>query len=535
MQQQQQQQRRPQEYGTLHDLFQQPLPDQKRQRREDGDGDVEDTSKNNQEDASSTVSEESYDEEEEIPGGGTLFAAVFGIIKGTVGPAILYLPKGFLTAGYAVAIVSMVVATCLYIVNAHRLLDCWRCEKSKTYRELQQEEQEQDDGRGGVRVSKELVLLHTTPSRKPILDRLAAQQDGSMHEDEEENFNFNSNNFSGSDNRNGNGQEKDPLQSKPLHLNSSQDTPEATIESTSTASTTMLTYPELARRAFDSTTVISMVEFGIASMQGGVCLTYLIFVSQNLFQVFNEVVSKNTLLWLMVLVECPLCWIQDIRKLTLTNVIASLLIFVGLLLVIALALYEAYQPSTITPEDGTKVWQDNLADIPAMNTETWFLFVGTSFFMMEGSITLLIPLQEAVARPQDIKKFPSYNQWATTWIVVVYIFFSIICVAAFGTSLTTALTASLRAGVITRLIQLFYSIAVCLTFPLQFFPAMQVVVSKCFGKETNVNSTARSAVVTGLVLTLGLVGSTSMNYLGNVVSLIGSLFGMYLKKHLFSE
>eukprot|EP00957_Ditylum_brightwellii_P095300 7258870-Ditylum_brightwellii.AAC.1 len=33
--------------------------------------------------------------------GGSLTAAIFGIIKGTIGPAILYLPRGFKQAGWA--------------------------------------------------------------------------------------------------------------------------------------------------------------------------------------------------------------------------------------------------------------------------------------------------------------------------------------------------------------------------------------------------------------------------------------------------
>lgn len=58
--------------------------------------------------------------------GGSLTAAIFGIVKGTVGPAVLYLPRGFALSGYAVAIPSMIIATISYLYSATRLLQCWK-------------------------------------------------------------------------------------------------------------------------------------------------------------------------------------------------------------------------------------------------------------------------------------------------------------------------------------------------------------------------------------------------------------------------
>ena len=54
--------------------------------------------------------------------GGSLTAAVFGIIKGTVGPAILYLPRGFRLAGYSIAILSLVVSTASYLYKCYKVI-----------------------------------------------------------------------------------------------------------------------------------------------------------------------------------------------------------------------------------------------------------------------------------------------------------------------------------------------------------------------------------------------------------------------------
>jgi len=60
--------------------------------------------------------------------GGSLTSAALGIFKGMVGPAILYLPHGFATTGYMLAIPIMLAATVLYLYSSSRLLDCWRLE-----------------------------------------------------------------------------------------------------------------------------------------------------------------------------------------------------------------------------------------------------------------------------------------------------------------------------------------------------------------------------------------------------------------------
>ena len=163
--------------------------------------------------------------------------------------------------------------------------------------------------------------------------------------------------------------------------------------------------------------------------------------------------------------------------------------------------------------------------------------------MMEGSITLLVPLQEAVFLPQDKAKFPAVNQVVTSWIVLFYIAFSMICVAAFGAGIHTALTASLH-GTLAVTVQLAYSIAVIFTFPLQAFPALEVAVKALLPPSGSSSSSSssqqerqskdakyvfrRNVVATLLTCLLGVIAIIAIDYLGNVVSILGSLFGIPL-------
>ena len=441
------------DYGTLHDLF-------RREPIEIG-------------------GEEEMEEVVDIIEGGSLTAAVFGIVKGTVGPAILYLPRGFEISGYAVAIPSMILATTAYLYSASRLLQCWQIEKQKFQR------------------MEEIRNL-----LEPV----------------------------GSDNKR----------------------EESVNEPRAGKGTTLLTYPELARRAFGGGSAI--VQIGIALMQFGVCLTYLIFVPQNLFEstraLFGVEIDKITVLVTMVAIEIPLTWIRDIRKLTPTNVLATFLIAYGLISCLAIAC------SVMIKDQDFSIVEKIMKLSPVH--DTWYLFIGTSvsvhsqyvpylltetknltkslpsfvcilmqFFVFEGSITLLVPLQEAVFRDEDKKKFPSVNITVTSSIVVFYFFFAITCWAAFGSSVKTALTASLPASALATSVQFAYSIAVIFSFPLQAFPALEVVSHPSdYSHESKSDLIKHNVLASFITCSLGVVAFLAIDYLGNVVSLLGSLVGI---------
>ena len=71
--------------------------------------------------------------------GGDLKSAVVGIVKGMVGPAILYLPHGFAQAGWVIAVPMLFASTALYLASSSSLLECWEIESRINKRLLQQE------------------------------------------------------------------------------------------------------------------------------------------------------------------------------------------------------------------------------------------------------------------------------------------------------------------------------------------------------------------------------------------------------------
>ena len=64
-------------------------------------------------------------EPEEEPDG-SKFRAVVAVVRCMVGPAALYIPKGFSDAGIGGSLVCIVVANVLFALGISRLVDCWR-------------------------------------------------------------------------------------------------------------------------------------------------------------------------------------------------------------------------------------------------------------------------------------------------------------------------------------------------------------------------------------------------------------------------
>jgi len=375
--------------------------------------------------------------------GGSIPAAIMGIIKVMVGPAILYLPHGFASAGYLTAFPCLIGATIIFLYSANCLLEAWQVESQL--------------------VTEKLPLLKNGGRSRSFISKRA------------------------------------------------------------------LTYPELARRAFGERGE-TVIKTGIALLQSGVCLTYLIFVPQNLhtslLQLFNINIPAQVCLIAMLLIQIPLSWIKDIRKLTPTNMIANALILYGLITCIGLALSTTFfTPNNPTMQE-TKPMQnfyDHVTTSLSPFEKDWFLFIGTSVLLFEGTMTLLIPLQEAVETKEDRAKFPVIFQKVIICVISFYSFFALINWIAFGRDVRTVLTTSLPSGILATSVQLAYSIAVIFTFPLQNFPALEISTRSI---QTRFSKTIPRNMISCInILLLGIVALFTMDSLDKVVSLMGGLLG----------
>ena len=295
----------------------------------------------------------------------------------------------------------------------------------------------------------------------------------------------------------------------------------------------------------------------------------------------------------MVCLQIPLSWIRDIRKFATTNAVANALILYGLILCLWFALEESTEPLVLTSEGNHLGVTSNATSLPANEKyvdesnsslynvwqhlthlspfgDHWILFIGTSVLLFEGSITLLIPLQEAVLPNNtsssgdnpptlnDRERFPKVYPQVILCIQVFYFFFAVICWMSFGDDVNTVLTTSLPKGFLATTVQLAYSVAVLFTFPLQNYPALEIACHaiaerlrtkppQCLHSPNSampqqqqqqpvlivdnrqqlyVWLMKRDVIAAGLVCLLAMVAWTTMESLDKVVSLTGALIGI---------
>eukprot|EP00751_Fragilariopsis_kerguelensis_P002808 CAMPEP_0170825714 /NCGR_PEP_ID=MMETSP0733-20121128/46107_1 /TAXON_ID=186038 /ORGANISM="Fragilariopsis kerguelensis, Strain L26-C5" /LENGTH=596 /DNA_ID=CAMNT_0011189293 /DNA_START=52 /DNA_END=1838 /DNA_ORIENTATION=+ len=444
--------------------------------------------------------------------GGDLKSAVLGIVKGMVGPAILYLPHGFAQAGWIVAIPMLFASTALYLASSASLLECWKVETANRKRMSVLEMKE----------LKEVCWKVETANRKrmSVLEMKELKEVNSHNIVEEFDNEF--------------------INGAVVVDKSSSNTATATIIPTTPS------YPDLAYRAYGSRGE-TLVKIGIAAMQSGVCLTYLIFVPQNMRSscraLFKVDLPPSVFLLAMVLVQIPLSWIQDIRHLTVTNALANGLIMYGLITCLVFAFGNAIVPTVEQESDEAEGGDDSnrgpFAEIIYKFLNLTPLLEQASFYS-EGSITLLIPLQEAVATPQDRQHFSKMYPNVILCIIWFYMFFGIFCWMSFGDDVHTVMTTSLPEGnALATTVQMAYSVAVMLTFPLQNYPSLEITCTAIAAVLQKVSTTVtvrvqirilqilqrRKVLSSLMVCLLALIAILTMDRLDKVVSLMGGLLG----------
>ncbi|KAJ8600083.1 hypothetical protein CTAYLR_001901 [Chrysophaeum taylorii] len=211
----------------------------------------------------------------------------------------------------------------------------------------------------------------------------------------------------------------------------------------------------------------AIVRVTIVAQQCGICLTYFVFVATNARQLFafafpdRPPPSLALFCLVQVLAYAPLSCVRNVQNFAYTNLAANVLILYSLLVLTSFASLKVSHEAQ---------------PLPLFNPNAFYLFIGTSAFIYEGSAALVVPLQEAVR--DDLQKdfAPLYLKTAGG-IVLVYIMFGIVNWAAYGDRTETVLTVNLPDGNWKASVQLAYLVAVVFTFPLQLFPAIQILKS----------------------------------------------------------
>ncbi|SMN18594.1 similar to Saccharomyces cerevisiae YNL101W AVT4 Vacuolar transporter, exports large neutral amino acids from the vacuole [Maudiozyma saulgeensis] len=207
--------------------------------------------------------------------------------------------------------------------------------------------------------------------------------------------------------------------------------------------------------------------------QVGFSAAYMIFTAknigaflQNVFRIEN--LKLGYIMFFQLIVFIPLSFIRNISKLSLPSLFANFFIMIGLVIILFFTMKHLFITLDMKPAEGV---------IYGINSSRWTLFVGTAIFTFEG-IGLIIPVQNSMKNPE---KFPLVLGLVIITVTLLFVTVAVVGYLSYGSKVETVILLNLPQDNITvNLIQLFYSVAIMLSTPLQLFPAIKIIENKVF-------------------------------------------------------
>ncbi|KAF2405547.1 hypothetical protein EJ06DRAFT_502877 [Trichodelitschia bisporula] len=215
-----------------------------------------------------------------------------------------------------------------------------------------------------------------------------------------------------------------------------------------------------------------MINFSLVISQIGFSSAYIVFVSENL-QAFVLAVTKcktsidvKWFILMQMVIFLPLSLYRNIQNIQKIAIVADVFILLGLLYLYYFDIF------TIATQHG-------ISDIALFNQNDWTLFIGTAIFTFEG-IGLIIPIQESMRHPA---KFPGVLGIVMVIITVVFTSMGALSYAAYGSKTKTVVILNMpQDSKFVNGVQFIYSLAILLSTPLQFFPAIEITSMALFTK-----------------------------------------------------
>ncbi|KIJ66909.1 hypothetical protein HYDPIDRAFT_85219 [Hydnomerulius pinastri MD-312] len=254
--------------------------------------------------------------------------------------------------------------------------------------------------------------------------------------------------------------------------------------------------------------------FSITISQIGFVTAYTIFVAENL-QAFVSAITKCAtvipvlyFILIQLVIFLPLALIRNLAKLSTAALIADAFILAGLLYIFG--------------SEMSIIGNRGFAEIQMFNSRDFPLFIGTAVFSFEG-VGLVIPITDAMREP---RKFPK----ALTGVMIGTLFLfggaGALAYLTFGSDVKAVVLVNLdQTNKFTQSVQFLYSVAILLSIPLQFFPAVRILENGLFvrsGKRDQRIKWLKNFFRFGLVMVCTAISWAGAADLDKFVALIGS-------------
>jgi proton-coupled amino acid transporter len=249
-------------------------------------------------------------------------------------------------------------------------------------------------------------------------------------------------------------------------------------------------------------------------LQCGICCTFYITCAELLHDTVLPQVPVNVLIMLFVLVWAPMSWVRKVSKLWLCSLFGSLLVIIGALLIVGL-------------EAKTVVETDAQPPVAAFNKRRCFIFIGQAAYVFEG-ICLVLPTYDA---GKNKRRFPALFSLVIAFVTALVVAMGLLGYVAFGDAVSPLVLLDIQDGWMATFVKLAFAFNIIFSYPLQFFPACQVLEPLMFTPMSDPpleRKMRKNALRTTVVAILALVSILGATDLDNFVSLVGAFCGMPL-------
>jgi proton-coupled amino acid transporter len=221
--------------------------------------------------------------------------------------------------------------------------------------------------------------------------------------------------------------------------------------------------------------LLILINFSLVISQIGFSSAYIVFVSENLQAFVLAVTDCRThlpiavFILMQMVIFLPLSLYRNIQNIQKLALVADVFILAGLLY---LYYFDIYTIAAVN---------HGISDIELFNPKSWTLFIGTAIFTFEG-IGLIIPIQESMAQP---RKFPSVLALVMVVITIIFTSMGALSYAAYGSKTKTVVILNMpQDSKFVQGVQFIYSLAILLSTPLQFFPAIEITSKAIFSRKS---------------------------------------------------
>ncbi|KAH7884389.1 amino acid transporter [Phlebopus sp. FC_14] len=254
--------------------------------------------------------------------------------------------------------------------------------------------------------------------------------------------------------------------------------------------------------------------FSITISQIGFVTAYTIFVAENLNAFVLAITKCATAIpvpyfvLIQLVIFLPLALIRNLAKLSTTALIADAFILAGLVYIFS--------------SEFSIIGSRGIAEIQMFNAREFPLFIGTAVFSFEG-VGLVIPITDAMREPH---KFPKALTGVMFGCLVLFGGAGALAYLTFGSDVNAVVLVNLdQSNKFTQAVQFLYSLAILLSIPLQFFPAVRILENGLFvrsGRRDLRVKWLKNLFRFGLVMVCTAISWAGAADLDKFVALIGS-------------